>query len=173
MKVFHMPSLGLVWQRGGGWTPHEESQCLKTHTPLGILKLSMSQYWAHENLVHAALLGPQSTQTICNSTVLMQNLTGRNGWTAKQNLTTRDNSVYTLWQITGLMVEGECSGKPSHSLHHCELKQSIHFPCFGFEGCRVWHVKLPSSPPICIIKLLCFTLQSSPSLRLRKEQHNV
>ena len=67
----------------GGWTSQGASNCFSlyshththththtqtqrhththTHTPSGIVKLSMSQYWAHESLVYAAQLAPQST----------------------------------------------------------------------------------------------------------------
>lgn len=50
------------------------------------------------------ILHLQSAPSLPTDTVPMQNLTGRNRWAGKHEVTARESSVYALWQITGLMV---------------------------------------------------------------------
>lgn len=127
-SYWFMKSWKKVWYAAGWWASHKESNSSFrfTHTPSGIPKLSMSQYWAHESLVHTAQLAPQSiptTQFPCKTSL------GEKGWSGKQKLTTRETLFTLRDKSQGWWCKGSVSGELLHSLRHYELERGICFLC--------------------------------------------
>lgn len=89
-----------------GWVSLEKSSHLwfiQTHTHRRASFASWNFPWLSSELM-LFILHLQSAPSLPTDTVPMQNLTGRNRWAGKHEVTARESSVYALWQITGLMV---------------------------------------------------------------------
>lgn len=134
-----------VWQ--------EESNCLQTSVYSNPqthkhLLASCNFPWVSPELI-GALLSCTTCSTIHTELPQQHSSHAKPHWSWRAGAEPLEK---TPWQITGLLVSGQCSGELLHSLHHQELEPgvpSIYPFCFyiWFRNRCVWDVEFLSAFP--------------------------